>query len=166
MSKHRKTTCNGKPPGASADTRRIPRVPFILPAVIVAAAISFWWWGSRPNDIPPATSPTSEAGAQGGFQKLKGKWLRPDGGYVVEIRSMSDGGKMDAAYFNPAPIHVSRAEASQDGGAIKVFIELRAENYPGSTYTLIYDPIGDKLQGTYYQALQQQSYEVVFVRME
>ena len=100
------------------------------------------------------------------FQKLKGKWLRPDGGYVIEIKSVTDDGAMEAAYLNPKPIHVAKAEASLDGAAMKVFIELRDVNYPGSTYTLTYDAAGDQLNGIYYQALQQQSFEVTFVRMK
>jgi hypothetical protein len=100
------------------------------------------------------------------FQKLKGKWLRPDGGYVLEIKTVDGGGRMEAAYFNPRPIHVARAEASQDGGVTKVFIELRDVNYPGSTYTLTFDPAGDQLHGVYFQALEQQRYEVVFVRAQ
>jgi uncharacterized protein (DUF2147 family) len=142
------------------------RATFILLSVALAATFSFWWWESKYRDLPSASLPASEAAAKSEIQKLKGKWIRPDGGYVVEIKRVDDGGNMDAAYFNPYPIHVSRAQASTEGGAIRVFIELRAQNYPGSTYTLMYDPERDQLQGIYYQALQQQSYEVAFVRME
>ena len=101
-----------------------------------------------------------------GVQKLKGKWLRPDGGYVVEVRSVENNGHMDVSYFNPRPIKVSKAEASQDGATTKVFLELRDVNYPGSTYALTYDPAGDQLKGIYYQAALQQRFEVVFVRMK
>ncbi len=38
-------------------------------------------------------------------------------------------------------------------------------NYPGSTYTLTYVADKDLLVGIYYQALQQQSFEVYFERM-
>ena len=48
---------------------------------------------------------------------------------------------------------------------VKVFIELRDANYPGSTYNLTYDPQSDQLQGIYYQAALQQQFEVVFLRM-
>ena len=100
------------------------------------------------------------------FQKLKGKWLRPDGGYVVEIKAVDDGGKLDAGYFNPTPIHVAKAEATQEGNATKVFIELQDVNYPGSTYTLTYVAARDLLVGVYYQALQKQSFEVYFERVK
>jgi hypothetical protein len=99
------------------------------------------------------------------FQRLKGRWQRLDGGYLVEIRSIADSGVMEAAYYNPRPIHVARAEASRDGGVTKVFMELRDENYPGSTYTLTYDPASDQLRGIYYQAVERQRFPVALVRM-
>ena len=37
---------------------------------------------------------------------------------------------MAAGYFNPKSIHVAQAEASREGNAVKVFIELRDVNYP------------------------------------
>ena len=101
-----------------------------------------------------------------GVQQLKGKWLRPDGGYVIDVRTVEDGGTMDVAYFNPRPIKVSQAAASQEGVTIKVFLELRDAHYPGSTYALTYDPASDQLQGVYYQAAIQQRFAVVFVRMQ
>ena len=108
---------------------------------------------------PAAAEPRSE------FQKLSGRWRRPDGGYLLAINSIADNGAMDAAYFNPNPIHVGNAVASRDGNVTKLFVELRDVNYPGSTYSLSYDPAGDRLQGTYYQAVEQQRFEVVFERM-
>ena len=111
---------------------------------------------------PPATV----AVARSEFQKLIGKWQRLDGGYVIEIKSVDVDGKLDTAYFNPKPIHVAWAQATMDSTALKVFVELRDVNYPGSTYTLAYDPARDQFNGIYYQALQQQSFEVNFVRMK
>jgi len=73
---------------------------------------------------------------------------------------------MDAGYFNPRPIHVAKAEASREGSVEKVFIELRDVNYPGSTYTLDYDPTDDQLKGVYYQAVEKQRFPVLFVRMQ
>ena len=51
-------------------------------------------------------------------------------------------------YLNPRPITVARAEATRDGSTLKVFVELRAPGYPGSTYTLTYDPTHDQLEGS------------------
>jgi hypothetical protein len=84
----------------------------------------------------------------------------------MAINSVNAAGAIDAAYFNPYPIHVGNAVASRDGSLTKVFLELRDVNYPGSTYTLTYEPSSDQLQGTYYQAVEQQNFQVVFERMK
>lgn len=109
-------------------------------------------------------SPLAFAQAQPDLLALKGRWARTDGGYVIEIKSIEAGGRMLAAYYNPNPINVSRAEATRQGAAVIVFIELRAPGYPGSTYTLIHDPKSDELKGVYHHAGLQQNFEVVFVR--
>ena len=95
-----------------------------------------------------------------------GSWLWPDGGYVIEVKSVNDSGNMEAVYFNPNPIHVAKVEASQDSSATKVFLELRDVNYPGSTYTLTYNPATDQLQGIYYQAAIRQQFQVFFERFK
>ncbi|MEK6193762.1 MAG: hypothetical protein N2F24_05995 [Deltaproteobacteria bacterium] len=100
------------------------------------------------------------------FQPLMGRWQRTDGGYVIEIRSIAPDGKMAARYFNPSPIHVSRAEASKDKEHIKVEVELRDIGYPGSNYTLVYVPEKDALLGYYYHAVSRQYFDVLFVRMK
>jgi len=122
--------------------------------------------GAQSTAIPVAKESIVRVEGKAEFESLKGRWLRPDGGYVLEIGEIDAGGKMVARYFNPRPINVSRAEASLDGATTQVFIELRDTNYPGSTYTLTYDPVSDQLKGTYFQAALQQSFDVVFVRMK
>ena len=99
-------------------------------------------------------------------KSLQGRWTRPDGGYVLEIKSVAADGRLDAAYFNPRPIHVAEARAFREGSTIRVTIELRDENYPGSTYNLRYDPRSDRLSGDYYQAVARQHYPIFFVRMK
>jgi hypothetical protein len=106
------------------------------------------------------------SGTGSGTEKLPGKWLRTEGGYVIEIRSVASDGTMDAGYYNPRPINVSEAKVTQDKDRLNLFIELRDTNYPGSTYTLEYDRDNDVLRGIYFQALQKQSFPVTFVRME
>ena len=103
-------------------------------------------------------------GAGRGFGPLTGRWFRLDGGYVLEINSIDSAGKMDAWYLNPRPIHVAKAQATRDGTTLKVFVELQAYGYPGSTYNLTYEPAGDQLCGVYYQAVLQQRFDVCFVR--
>ena len=110
---------------------------------------------------------SSGGGEAGSFDAVKGRWIRPDGGYVLEIRGAGADGRLDAAYFNPAPIRVSRAAASRDGETTKVFVELDdpgKPNYRGCTYTLTYDPKHDVLAGVYYQAVMRASYDIYFER--
>jgi len=95
---------------------------------------------------------------------LRGRWVRPDGGYVIEVRDAQAGGRLEAAYFNPRPINVSRAEWHRHSDALHVFVELRDTNYPGATYSLRYLPAIDQLAGNYFQPLSQQTIQVHFVR--
>jgi hypothetical protein len=111
-----------------------------------------------------AAAGTSQSVRKADKQQLVGRWVRPDGGYVLELKGIGKDGSLQAAYFNPRPINVSRAELSRKDGKITVFIELRDVNYPGSTYNLHYDPKTDRLTGTYFQALQRQLFEVEFER--
>lgn len=100
------------------------------------------------------------------FGTLQGRWVRPDGGYTITIKGVGADGKLDASYANPSPLPFSKAEASRDGKTIKVFLELRAGGYNGSTYTLTYDAAGDALKGVYYQAVAQRKFDVHFVRVK
>ena len=60
----------------------------------------------------------------------------------------------------------SRAEAVRDGKTIRLFFELQAGGYNGSTYTLSHDPANDTLKGVYYQAVMQQKFDVYFPRIK
>jgi len=105
-------------------------------------------------------------GEQRGAERLVGRWVRPDGGYVLDIRSAQAGGRLDAVYLNPRSIKVSRAEWRREDGRLLVSVELRDVNYPGSTYNLRYVPDQDRLVGDYYQAVQRQTFDVEFVRQK
>jgi hypothetical protein len=111
------------------------------------------------TQVPPAAS-------ESGFDTLLGQWVRPDGGYLISIRDVDTSGRLDAAYANPRPLPFAKAEAIQDGKIIRLFFELRAGGYNGSTYTLTYDPANDILQGVYYQAVAQQKFDVYFERAQ
>jgi hypothetical protein len=100
----------------------------------------------------------------GSYRRLVGQWQRPDGGYVLDIKAAGDG-MMEAAYFNPRPIHVANARASHSNGQVRVRVELRDINYPGSTYDLAYDSVHDRLVGSYYQAVERKTYAIQFVRV-
>jgi hypothetical protein len=115
---------------------------------------------------PPVAQPPAVLSTNISFQPLVGRWVRPDGGYVLEIKSAAADGKLDAGYFNPNPIHVAKAEATAEGGTLEVFVELRDVNYPGSTYTLTLEPAGDVLKGDYFQAVAQEHYPIYFERLK
>lgn len=147
-----------KPPGAESAPLAASEEPATVvrsgePAPVVAS-------------VEPANRTAASVEIKGAFQELLGKWRRPDGGYVIDITGVDADGRMDAGYFNPHPIHVSRAEASMEEDVLQVFIELKDKGYPGSTYTLTYDAQRDALSGIYFQAALEQSFEVVFVRAE
>ena len=96
--------------------------------------------------------------------RLIGRWRRPDGGYILEIRGAEADGKLDAAYFNPRPINVAKAEWKRADARLQVFIELRDVNYPGATYKLAFLDDRDTFVGEYHQPLVQQTFEVQFTR--
>jgi hypothetical protein len=110
-----------------------------------------------------ATPPSSPSDSP--FGVLQGRWVRPDGGYTITIRGVDAAGRIDAAYANPNPLPFSKAEARRDGSTLKLFLELRAGGYNGSTYTLDYDAANDVLRGVYFQAVAQQQFNVTFVRV-
>jgi hypothetical protein len=145
-----------------------------LGVVALGAVIAAWWSRHQPaapaatepvTASPTATLPAPAPTPVSRYEKLKGRWLRPDGGYILTIGSVAPDGTLDAAYLNPRPIHVAKAGASRDGEAVKVFIELRDQGYPGSTYSLTYDPKGDRLSGVYFQATIGQNFDVEFSRL-
>ena len=123
----------------------------ILVAVVALAGYLFW---NKPSESSgPDTS------------KLVGSWLRTDGGYVLTLSDPEPEGLLKAAYFNPRPINVSHAEWRLKDG-LSIFVELRDKNYPGSTYTLTYNPATDKLMGSYFQAVMKQYFAVEFKRTQ
>ena len=128
-----------------------------LAAVVLGGAAPAGAQGAKP--VPGDSAPGSA-----GFDLLKGNWVRPDGGYTIAIKGVGPDGQLEAMYFNPNPLPFARAQAVQEGTALRVSLELRAGGYGGSTYELTYDPAGDRLKGIYYQAVAKQRYEIYFVR--
>lgn len=106
----------------------------------------------------------SGKGALPDYKRLEGKWQRPDGGYILELKEIGKEGTLKAAYFNPRPINVFKAEWNYKHNTINLFVELRDVNYPGSKYNLQYDPETDKMKGTYYLAVYGETYNIEFVR--
>ena len=119
--------------------------------------------------LPPVPAIAGSGKAQStekiDFQRLAGRWVRPDGGYVLELKDITKDGNLKASYFNPRSINVAKAELRRKDGRLALFVELRDLNYPGSTYSLKYDPKGDRLIGTYFQAVERQTFDVEFQRV-
>jgi hypothetical protein len=113
---------------------------------------------------PSAKPPTAPLPVEPAFDRLPGRWVRLQGGYVITIRSVDADGKLDASYANPRPLPFHTAVASKDGNVLKLSFELRAGGYNGSTYKLRYDATNDRLTGVYDQVVAKQTFEVVFVR--
>lgn len=120
----------------------------------------------RAQEAGTSQTTTGKPAAQtsSGFEVLVGRWVRPDGGYVVTIEGVDADGNLEAIYSNPRFLPFEKAQATREGKTIKVFLELRAGGYNGSTYTLTYDPEKDILAGVYYQAVARQKYNIFFVR--
>ena len=118
---------------------------------------------------PPGTETKNQAVADTNSvkadpNKLIGEWMRTDGVYKLKILSATAGGKLDAGYFNPNPIHVGQAEWKVKDKNIIITVVLQDVNYPSSTYTLQYFPTEDRLAGNYYQAVERVNYSVEFMR--
>jgi hypothetical protein len=95
---------------------------------------------------------------------LVGDWVRTDAQYLIRITKVNDDGTMTAQYFNPNPINVGKANWESSYGNLKVMVEMRDVNYPGSTYTLNYLPDRDMLAGEYYQAVEGLTFYVEFTK--
>jgi hypothetical protein len=96
--------------------------------------------------------------------KLKGRWLRSDGDYLLDIFSVNPDGKVAVAYYNPRPINVESGAWAVKDQKVSLIVVLRDLNYPGSTYTLFYFPDEDILAGKYFQAIDKINYDVIFYR--
>ncbi len=110
---------------------------------------------------PAAAAPAEVPAA---VKKLLGRWMRSDGGYTLELRKADLSGVLDAGYFNPKSIRVSRAVWMQGGGGLQVAVELNDVGYPGATYLLTHDVQNDRLTGKYTQPSMQQTFDIEFVR--
>jgi hypothetical protein len=124
-----------------------------------------------PKPVASAEAPkASEAAKPAGravpepVNKLLGRWMRADGGYTLELRRADISGVLEAAYFNPKPINVSRAIWMQGANGFQVVVELNDVGYPGATYVLSHDAASDRLTGQYNQPAMQQSFDIEFIR--
>jgi hypothetical protein len=124
----------------------------------------------KESDGSASTTSTASESANPQEQKvfdrsiLVGDWIRSDAEYRVTISELLDDGTLKAGYFNPKSINVGKGGWIFSEGTMKIYIELRDENYPGSNYNLVYYPDKDLLAGKYFQAVEGVTYDVGFFR--
>jgi len=148
--------------------RRIARRT-VLSCAIVAMAALISGCDRSPKESPGAAGgkePVAKGGDVAAFAPLKGRWVRQDGDYMIEIKSIAPDGKMEAGYFNPRPIHVGKAEAESREGSVRIYVLLADQGYPGSNYKLRYESGSDTLQGSYHQAASGETFSVIFDRLK
>ena len=159
---------------SSRERRNLPTLVFILVCAGVAMAGGLLFFSKYTNEADqkmaisapdPSSKPNVPHVMPAHLRKLVGRWVRPDGGYVIHIRQVDADGSLQAAYFNPRPIHVSQAQVTQKEGEIQILIELRDIGYPGATYALTYNAKHDVLAGLYHQPAVGQTFDVAFERM-
>lgn len=92
--------------------------------------------------------------------------MRADANYMIWIEGVEADGRLRARYLNPEPINVARADVKREDGTLRLLVEMRDRNYPGSYYTLTYDPRGDALFGVYHQLALNQEFDVSFYRVD
>jgi hypothetical protein len=139
---------------------------FFIGFVVATFCISATLWPMRQMVFAESKNPPKQTQVQTDVQRLEGRWVRLDGGYVLDLREIKKDGSVTAAYFNPRPIKVFSAKWSREDGKINLFVELRDVNYPGSKYNLQYEPRADRLKGTYFQAVERQTFNIEFVRVK
>jgi hypothetical protein len=171
--KSKKRSGTGK--ASSHKRRNFPTLFFIIVCAGVAIVGGLLLYNKHATESDRKTAiPASDFSNQSSalnatpdnLRKLVGRWVRPDGGYVIDIRNVDADGKLQAAYFNPRPIHVSQARVTKGQEKPQIFIELRDVGYPGATYTLTYNSQHDVLAGLYFQPTVGQTFDVIFVRMQ
>ncbi len=100
------------------------------------------------------------------LSRIVGRWVRSDGGYILDIKAVRDDGEIDATYLNPRPVNVSKAQALATGGHVVVAVTLQDRGYPGNMYTLTYDRKTDRFEGVYHHRGIGQQFDVKFTRLK
>lgn len=139
-------------------------------SLILALGITFTFGFTTPNENSISSNGSNVANQTQQKTKkveskvLLGNWTRTDADYIIKILEVGKDGKLKAGYFNPKSINVGKATWTNVKGVIKIYIELRDENYPGSNYNLTYYSEKDLLTGKYFQAVTGETYDILFTR--
>ncbi len=154
-----------------AKKRRHLAIMIIWMVLLGIAVVVFWarlFQGGGDAEVQSALiqadEQISETHAPPSLTRLVGRWRRPDGGYILDIKAVHDDGKIDATYLNPRSIHISKAEAITKSDHVVVVVTLQDRGYPGNMYTLTYNPRADRLEGVYHHRGLGQQFDVEFSR--
>ena len=160
-------------PNCQSGRSNLRHSTFVLTFLLLLSAIIHMSCGQHPvkegiavNENSLVDSTANNQPLKTDKEKLRGIWVRTDTPYQINITGLSGNGTLEAAYLNPSPVHIGSALWADADGILKVYIELRDKNYPGSNYKLSYNPQTDMLEGEYYQAAQGATYQVAFARLK
>lgn len=98
------------------------------------------------------------------IRALAGNWIRTDRPHKLNLIEFAGDGTLKAEYLNPKPAHIGKASWLDDNSFLNIYLELRDEKFPGSTYTLFYIPNKDLLVGKFFHAKDGATYNVGFKR--
>lgn len=147
--------------GSTPKSPTLSRMSLSLRSLLVTALLSGLTasTGFAGTEPAPSVQPPIATG-----EVLNGQWRRPDGGYVIQIKAVGEGGQLEATYFNPRPIRVESAQWLFGGGVLQLRIRLNDTGYQGAFYLLQYEPTSNRLVGEYHPA-NQQTFPVAFERL-
>ena len=136
----------------------------IVRSILTVFVVVFVAWSFYEPVLASQEQATQESRGYGLAKELEGRWIREEGGYVLILQDIKSDGTIKAFYLNPRSINVQEANWKFEDDRLFLYVELRDVNYPGSSYSLMYRAANDTLWGSYYQAVQKLSMDVIFVR--
>ena len=136
------------------------KIVYISAATLILIAAIIFFLSKNGNETSTSDKKVADKSS------LVGDWVRTDANYLIRITAVNNDGTLTAQYFNPNPINVGGASWEQSYSNLKIIVELRDVNYPGSKYTLSYLPDKDILAGEYYQAVEGITFYVEFTHNE
>jgi hypothetical protein len=110
MTKLKRRQPSSRKPLTKSGLRRVSVLTVTLVLAVGVVATFVLLRGRQPGGmglpLPSSPAPRSSLAAsvesaESGFRALSGRWLRPDGGYILDIRDVDARGKIDAVYLNP-----------------------------------------------------------------
>jgi hypothetical protein len=101
-----------------------------------------------------------------GKNLLKGVWGRADGPGEINISEVLDNGVLKTTFYNPKLINIEKAVWTNSSDVLRIYILLRDDSNPDSSFSLNYLPEKDLLIGVYFDGLTKESYAVTFKRVK